>query len=144
MTEKKPKIYIFYCTGSAGAAAMAQSYAGNGDVKAVPVPCSGKIDILYITKAFETGAEGMAVLTCPRGECRYLEGNLRAEKRVESIDALLEEAGLGKCRAITIQVREDTAREAAEELERFCARLGAMRAGEPISSNYGRTEYESR
>jgi coenzyme F420-reducing hydrogenase delta subunit len=128
MTKETPKIYLFYCANSAGAARLVRPYAGEGRVKAVPVPCSGKIDILYIAKAFETGAEGAAVLTCPKGDCHYLEGNLRAEKRMESISALVEEAGLGEGRAVAIQVCEDDIEKASGELERFCARLSGVRA----------------
>jgi coenzyme F420-reducing hydrogenase delta subunit len=129
MAEATPKIYLFYCSNSEGASRLVRPYAGEGRVKAVPVPCSGKIDILYIAKAFETGAEGVAVLTCPKGECRYLEGNLRAEKRMKSISALVEEAGLGKGRAVAIQVRKDNIEEASRDLKQFCTRLGGVRAG---------------
>jgi coenzyme F420-reducing hydrogenase delta subunit len=127
MDKEIPEIYLFYCSGSDGAAEVVRSFAGVCGVKVVPVPCSGKIDILYITKAFENGAEGVAVLTCPRGECRYLEGNLRAEKRMESIGALLEEIGLGKGRATAIQVGHGQTQQAAAELERFCARINSLK-----------------
>jgi coenzyme F420-reducing hydrogenase delta subunit len=49
-----------------------------------------------ILKAFETGADGLALVTCPKNECHYLEGNLRAPKRVEEANCLLEEAGMGE------------------------------------------------
>lgn len=134
MDREKPEIYLFYCSGSEGTDEVARSFASVCGIKAVPVPCSGKIDILYITKAFENGAQGVAVLTCPRGECRYLEGNLRAKKRMESIGALLEEIGLGKGRATAIQVGRGQTQQAAAELEGFCARINSLKmtpAGAP-------------
>ncbi len=134
MNREIQEIYLFYCSGSNGAAEVIRSFAGVCGIKAVPVPCSGKIDILYIAKAFENGAEGVAVLTCPRGECRYLEGNLRAEKRLKSIGALLEETGLGEGRTTAIPVGRGQTQQAAAELERFCARLKSRKttsAGAP-------------
>lgn len=45
-------------------------------------------------KALEEGADRVLVLTCPESRCRYREGNLRARKRLEYAQNLLEEIGL--------------------------------------------------
>ena len=47
-------------------------------LKTISLPCSGKVDIPYLLKAFETGADGVAIVTCQKNECRHFEGNLRA------------------------------------------------------------------
>ena len=60
----------------------------------IELPCSGKIDMLYLLKAFESGADGVMVVGCPEGDCHYLEGNLRARKRVDITRDLLEQIGL--------------------------------------------------
>ena len=100
----------------------------NSDCKltVVPLPCSGKIDILYLTKAFETGADGVAVLMCKQGDCRYLEGNLRARKRVEAVEELLEETGLGKGRAIVIQMDDSGINKVNSELRDFSLKIMAL------------------
>ena len=99
--------------------------AHEDELKAIPLPCSGKVDILYLTKAFETGADGVAVVTCKQGECRYLEGNLRARKRVEAVDALLEEIGLGKGRMVIIQMGDGGIEQVMREVEDFRIRIKA-------------------
>jgi F420-non-reducing hydrogenase iron-sulfur subunit len=120
------KIYLFYCANSIDLPELTKSFdEAKYELKTIAVPCSGKIDILYLTKAFETGADGVAVMTCKEGDCQYLEGNLRARKRVESIDALLEEIGAGKGRTAVIQVKDGNIRQAAGELEKFCAGIQA-------------------
>ena len=53
-------------------------------IKTISLPCSGKVDIPYLLKAFETGADGVAIVTCKKNECRHFEGNLRAHKRAEA------------------------------------------------------------
>ena len=64
-------------------------------VKVVKVPCTGRVDILLILKAFETGVDGVYIAGCLEGECHVLRGNLRARRRVEYVKGLLEETGLG-------------------------------------------------
>jgi F420-non-reducing hydrogenase iron-sulfur subunit len=121
------KIYLFYCANNLDATESIRGFVrGTDELKTIALPCSGKIDIRYLTKAFETGADGVAVLTCLEGECRYLEGNLRARKRVESIDALLNEIGLGKGRTIVIQVGDGKIQQAISELEKFWARVKTL------------------
>ena len=97
-----------------------------GEIKIVSLPCSGKLDILYLTKAFDTGADGAAIMMCKEGECRYMEGNLRARRRAEAIDELLEEAGLGKGRIKVIQMDDGGITGAIEKLEAFRLQIEAM------------------
>ncbi len=68
------------------------------NVKIVKVPCTGRVDILLILKAFESGVDGVYLAGCLEGECHFLRGNLRAKKRVQYVKTLLEEVGLGKDR----------------------------------------------
>ncbi len=63
-------------------------------VKVVRVPCTGKVDLLHILKAFESGVDGVYVAGCLEGECHFLTGNLRARKRVLYAKQLLEEVGI--------------------------------------------------
>ncbi|MBI2857847.1 MAG: hydrogenase iron-sulfur subunit [Chloroflexi bacterium] len=123
MSREPLKIYLFCCLSTFDP----DELRDNGDeFKTVPLPCSGKIDILYLTKAFETGADGVAVVMCKEGECQYLEGNLRARKRVEAVDALMEEAGLGRGRAVVIQLDEEGTEKAIRELRDFRSRIRAL------------------
>jgi F420-non-reducing hydrogenase iron-sulfur subunit len=65
------------------------------NVKVLKVPCTGRVDVIHILKAFENGADGVYVAGCLEGECHYLVGNLRAKKRVGYAKQLLEECGIG-------------------------------------------------
>ncbi|MBN1375368.1 MAG: hydrogenase iron-sulfur subunit [Dehalococcoidia bacterium] len=114
------KIDIFCCTSSCDPQELERSCVKSGaEVKVIPLPCSGKVDILYLTKAFETGADGVAVLTCKEGDCHYLEGNLRAGKRVGAVDMLLEEIGLGKGRMAVIRMGDGGISQVMHEIEDF-------------------------
>jgi coenzyme F420-reducing hydrogenase delta subunit len=64
------------------------------NIRIVRVPCTGKVDALFLLQAFESGADGVMVIGCLEGECHYLIGNLRARKRVERVQKILEEIGI--------------------------------------------------
>jgi len=124
--KDRVKIDLFCCSSSLDPAELSNGNGVQGmEVRVIPLPCSGKADILYLTKSFETGADGVAVVTCKRGDCRYIEGNLRAQKRVEAVDALLEEIGLGRGRMVMIQLGEGGVEQVRRELEDFSARIKA-------------------
>ena len=63
-------------------------------IKIVEMPCSGKVDPIYILQAFEDGADGVLVAGWLPGDCHYLEGNLQARRRIGFIKQKLEEIGL--------------------------------------------------
>jgi F420-non-reducing hydrogenase iron-sulfur subunit len=69
------------------------------NVKIVRVPCSGKVDVIHIMRAFEKGADGVAVIGCLEGECHYNTGNLMASRRVRQAQQILDSIGLGGERA---------------------------------------------
>jgi F420-non-reducing hydrogenase iron-sulfur subunit len=64
-------------------------------VKIVRIPSTGRVDILHILRAFESGADGVCLVGCLEGDCHYLVSNLRARKRVEYVKHLLDECGIG-------------------------------------------------
>lgn len=72
---------------------MRLSYPTN--IKIVKLPCTGKVDVLYLLKTFQNGADGAYVAGCMEGDCHYLTGNLRARKRVEYTKKILDEVGIG-------------------------------------------------
>lgn len=96
------------------------------EIKMVSLPCSGKLDILYLTKAFETGADGAVIMICKEGECRYMEGNMRARKRAHAVDELLQEAGLGKGRTRVIQMDDEGIAGVIHKLEDFRLQIKTM------------------
>ena len=68
-------------------------------LKIIRVPCTGKVDVLHILRAFEKGADGVCVLGCLEGDCFYNQGNFRARKRVTQASEILETIGIGGDRA---------------------------------------------
>jgi F420-non-reducing hydrogenase iron-sulfur subunit len=127
MESDSIKIYLYCCSNSFDIAELERrSSFKAGEIKGIQIPCSGKIDILYLTKAFETGADGVAIITCKQGECKYLEGNLRARKRVEAIDRLLKETGLGEGRITVIEKTAGGIDQLVREVEGLRVKIKAL------------------
>ena len=74
-----------YCAYHAADLAGSMRLQYPPDIKIIMVPCSGRVDILHLLKAFEAGADAAFVAGCLEGECHYLTGNLRAQKRVTKV-----------------------------------------------------------
>jgi F420-non-reducing hydrogenase iron-sulfur subunit len=97
MPDHEPVILAFCCHYCAYAAAdlagsMRLEYPAN--VRVLKLPCTGKIEVDHILAAFERGVDAVIVAGCLEGGCHFLEGNLRARRRVERAKTLLEEIGL--------------------------------------------------
>ena len=60
--------------------------------------CSGRVEPEFIVKALELGADGVIVTGCHIGDCHYISGNEKAEKRIEMTADLLEILGIGRDR----------------------------------------------
>jgi coenzyme F420-reducing hydrogenase delta subunit len=94
----EPRIIAFCCQYCGYAAAdlagsMRLSYPPN--VRVIRLMCTGKVDPVYLMKAFEGGADGVMVVGCLEGTCHFLEGNIRAKQRVRYVKRLLDEIGVG-------------------------------------------------
>ncbi|MEJ2659598.1 MAG: hydrogenase iron-sulfur subunit [Desulfobacteraceae bacterium] len=97
----KPKITLFHCINAFGDAdELALSDKDACEIKPIKMACSSMVKDVFLLRAFEAGADGVVVLVCPEGQCRYLEGNLRAKKRVGRVQRLLDEIGLDGRRLI--------------------------------------------
>lgn len=64
-------------------------------IKIVRVPCTGKVDVIHLMRAFEKGADGAYVVGCMEGDCHFNSGNLRARKRVAQVSEILNTIGIG-------------------------------------------------
>jgi F420-non-reducing hydrogenase iron-sulfur subunit len=64
------------------------------DIKVIMMPCTGRVDIIHLLKAFEAGADSVFVAGCLEGECHYLMGNIRAKKRVNKVKKDFAQMGM--------------------------------------------------
>ena len=91
-------LVAFCCANSsAKAAELAKApFQLNGvTVRLAQLACSSKIQVLHILRALETGADAVALWTCPKNSCRFGRGSIRATKRIERARRILDQIKVG-------------------------------------------------
>jgi len=97
MKDWQPKILAILCTWCSYAGA---DLAGVSriqyppTIRVVRVPCSGRVDPLFIMKSLQSGFDGVLVSGCHPGDCHYLSGNYVARRRFAMLKPLLEFMGI--------------------------------------------------
>jgi len=93
----EPRITAFVCnwctyTGADLAGTSRLQMASN--VRIIRLPCTGRIDPLFIIKAFERGADGVIVSGCHPADCHYNSGNYHARRRFAVFNDFLQFLGV--------------------------------------------------
>jgi F420-non-reducing hydrogenase iron-sulfur subunit len=94
--EWKPRILGLVCNWCSYAGADLAGTARiqyPSDIRVVRMMCTGRVDPLFIVKAFMDGADGVIVSGCHFGDCHYLEGNYKAAKRMFYLKRVLRSLG---------------------------------------------------
>jgi coenzyme F420-reducing hydrogenase delta subunit len=98
-TKWEPKIVAFCCNWCSYAGA---DLAGNnrleypGNVKIIRIPCSCRLNPLFILRAFQRGADGVILCGCHPGDCHYTSGNYFARRRMTLLFSMLNYLGIEK------------------------------------------------
>jgi len=93
----QPKIVAFLCNwcsyaGADLAGVSRIQYPPN--IRVIRVPCSGRINPMFIIKALQHGVDGVLVSGCHPGDCHYISGNLIARRKFALVKKFLEYIGV--------------------------------------------------
>ena len=93
----QPRLVALVCnwctyTGADMAGTSRRAYEPN--VRIVRFLCTGRLDPLFIVKAFENGADGVIASGCHPGDCHYAQGNYLARRRFTVFRSLMDLLGL--------------------------------------------------
>ena len=93
----QPRIVAFLCNwcsyaGADLAGVSRMQYPPS--IRVIRVPCSGRINPLFIVSALQSGADGVLVSGCHPGDCHYLSGNLVARRKFALVKNLLAHVGI--------------------------------------------------
>ncbi|MGD0337757.1 MAG: hydrogenase iron-sulfur subunit [Bacteroidota bacterium] len=103
----EPKIIAFcchYCAYASADLAGSMRLQYPSGVRIIRTPCTGRLEVDFYMKAFEDGADGVLVAGCLEGGCHFIDGNLFAKRRVNSVRDLLEECGIEKERLRMVNI----------------------------------------
>lgn len=65
-----------------------------GNVKIIRVPCSCRVNPMFILRAFQRGADGVILCGCHPGDCHYSTGNYYARRRMTLLFSMLDYLGV--------------------------------------------------
>lgn len=111
-----PKVLGIVCGGCGNPAMNAAAQAGAGyPASFLPlwIPCSGRLDALYVLEAFRQGFSAVSIFRCREGHCHNLIGNLDMDRRINLLRTVLRSRGIDDSRLRIVDIRPD-------EGEQFC------------------------
>lgn len=101
LKDKELRIVGFLCNwcsyGGADTAGVARATQPT-DLRIIRVPCTGRVDPLFIVKALLQGADGVLVSGCHPRDCHYSVGNYYARRRLEIVKRFLPVLGIDSAR----------------------------------------------
>lgn len=100
-TSWQPHIIAFvcnWCTYTGADLAGTSRLRQQTNARLIRVPCTGRIDPVFIIKAFQSGADGVLVSGCHPGDCHYNAGNFHARRRWILFRQLLDIVGIDDTR----------------------------------------------
>jgi coenzyme F420-reducing hydrogenase delta subunit len=126
----EPRILAFLCNwcSYAGADLAGTSriqYPAN--IRVIRVPCSGRINPLFILKALQSGIDGVLVSGCHPGDCHYLTGNYVGRRKSATMRRFLQYLGVeeGRVQFSWVSAAEGTRfAQVVEEVTQDIKKLG--------------------
>jgi len=94
----EPRIIAFlcnWCTYTAADSAGVSRIEQPANVDVIRVMCTGRVEPMFVLKAFSEGADGVIVSGChPPGDCHYTNGNFKTFRRMPLLVKLLSQFGV--------------------------------------------------
>ena len=125
----KPKIVAFCCNWCSYAGAdLAGTNRLNypADVKIIRVPCSCRVNPMFILRAFQRGADGVILCGCHPGDCHYTTGNYYARRRMTLLFSMLYYLGIEKERTRVEWVSAAEGAKFAQTMNDFVSTVAAL------------------
>ena len=122
----EPKILSFLCNWCAYAGADLAGisrFQYPPNTRVIRVMCSGRVDPVFIPKAFLAGFDATLILGCHPGDCHYLTGNFQAEKKINLTRKLFEMGGIGSERILLDWVSAGEGERFAQVVRQFVEKI---------------------
>jgi heterodisulfide reductase subunit A len=140
----EPSILAFCCNwcSYAGAdLAGVSRFQYPSNIRIIRVMCSGRISPSFILNALYNGVDGVLVAGCHIGDCHYISGNEKAEKRVESAKGLLKMLGMDERRLRLEWISASEGKRFAEVMNEFVNEIKEL-GPNPVNQTAKETEEE--
>ena len=96
------------------------------NVKIIRVPCSCRVNPMFILRAFQRGADGVILCGCHPGDCHYTSGNYFTRRRITLLYSMLDFLGIERNRTRLEWVSAAEGAKFAATMEQFTADVKAL------------------
>jgi F420-non-reducing hydrogenase iron-sulfur subunit len=96
------------------------------NIRIIRLMCTGRLEPVFVLKAFEWGADGIIVSGCHPGDCHYISGNEKAQVKVEEIWKLLDLLGIERDRLRLQWVSASEGQKFADSITEFVEMLRGL------------------
>ncbi|WP_294447127.1 hydrogenase iron-sulfur subunit [uncultured Mailhella sp.] len=146
LAGKELRIVGFLCNwcsyGGADTAGTARAVQPT-DLRIIRVPCSGRVNPLFVLKALINGADGVLVSGCHPRDCHYSAGNYYARRRLELLKEFLPVIGINPDRFEYTWVSASEGQRWKDVVTNFTNRIHALGPAprwEDVPARYDRPE----
>jgi F420-non-reducing hydrogenase iron-sulfur subunit len=129
MEAYEPTIVAFvcnWCTYTAADLAGVSRLVQPANVRMIRMMCTGMVDAKYVIKAFLEGADAVLVSGCHPGDCHYINGNLKARRRMKLLMEILPRFGFAPERLKMTWIGASEGIVFAETLRELVAKVAAL------------------
>ena len=129
VNEYKPKIVAFccnWCSYAGGDLAGSSRLSYPAEVKIIRVPCSCRVNPMFILRAFQRGADGVIIAGCHPGDCHYTSGNYFARRRMALLFSMLDYLGIEKERTRVEWISAAEGAKFSKTMNEFAATVAAL------------------
>lgn len=129
MGEFEPTIIAFvcnWCTYTAADLAGTSRLIQPANVRMIRMMCTGMVDPKYVIKALLEGADAVLVSGCHPGDCHYINGNLKARRRIKLLKEILPRFGFDERRLKLTWIGASEGIDFAETVREMVAEVKAL------------------
>lgn len=129
LDDLKRKGVIFFCHNigyKKGDLGDFLSPPPDASIRFVGLPCSGKIEVQFLLKTFETGVDAVFILGCLDGTCHHADGNQKMRKRVQYVKDILDKIDVDGDRLEMFQISHNSPQGVQEAMTRIIERINGL------------------
>ena len=126
MADYEPTIIAFvcnWCTYTAADLAGTSRLIYPPNVRLIRMMCTGMVDPKYVIKALLEGADAVLISGCHPGDCHYINGNLKARRRVKLLKEILPRFRLDERRLRLTWIGASEGKDFAETIKEMVAEI---------------------
>lgn len=83
-----------WCSYAGADLAGTSRYEYPPNIRIIRVMCTQMIPPWLVVDALTKGTDGVLITGCHPGDCHYIDGNLKAQRRVDALAVMLQDMGL--------------------------------------------------